>query len=520
VTLYHGGRFDLYKYQRFQDVRLVFAPEFAVAFFGGDPDNFMFPRYDFDISFLRVYDGGKPLKNDHYFKWAPVGAREGDLTFVTGHPGRTSRLLTVSELQFQRDTSLIQALLYNSELRGILTEFGAQGAEQRRISEAKLFGVENSLKALKGKLAALQDPSFLEKKTRAENSLKMKVNMNPKLKASLGDAWHEITQAQRALRDIFIRLTYLENNRGLNSKLYTLARILVRASDELPKPNEKRFREFADSNLPQVKQDLFTSAPIYNELEITMLTFSLTKLREALTPDDPFVKKLFGGKSPSEIAAAIVKGSHLSDVAYRKSLFEGGKKAIESSDDTMIQFARVMDVPAREIRKKYEDEIEPIIKKNSEKVAQAQFAVYGTDTYPDATFTLRVSYGQVKGYEENGKHVAPLTNLAGAFERSTGSAPFALPDSWLKAKSSLELQTPLNFCTTNDIIGGNSGSPVVNKDAQIVGLIFDGNIQSLGGDYGFEPSVNRAVAVHGAGILEVLKKVYGADRIVSDLMGH
>ncbi len=519
VTLYHGGHYDLYKYQRFQDVRLVFAPEFAAAFFGGDPDNFMFPRYDFDISFLRVYEQGKPLKNDNFFKWSEKPAQENDLTFVTGHPGRTSRLLTIAELQFQRDTSLIQFLINGSELRGLLTEFATKGPEQKRISEAKLFGVENSLKAVKGKLAALQDPVFFQKKVNAENTLKKKVNANPKLKKAYGSAWDEIARAEKSYGEIYIPLTYLENNRNLNSRLFAAAKTLVRASEELPKPNEKRFREFADSNLPQIKQDLFSTAPIYNELEVTMLTFSLTKLREALTPDHPFVKKLFGKKSPHDIADSLVKGTHLNEVETRKALFEGGKKAISESKDPMIQFALLMDEPARAVRKKFEDEIEPVIKKNSERVAKAQFAVYGSDTYPDATFTLRISYGQIKGYNQNGTHVNPITTLAGAFDRDTGSDPFALPESWLKAKPDLNLNTPLDFCSTNDIIGGNSGSPVVNRDAEIVGLIFDGNIQSLGGDYGFDPSVNRAVAVHSAGILELLKKVYGADRIATELRG-
>jgi len=517
VTLYHGGHYDLYQYQRFQDVRLVFAPEFAAAFFGGDPDNFMFPRYDFDISFLRVYDHGKPLQNSEFFKWSTSPAKDGTLSFVTGHPGRTSRLLTVSELLFQRDISLIQAMLYGSELRGILTEFGSKGAEEKRISEAKLFGIENSLKAFKGKHAALIEPVFFAQKIKDETSLRKKINSNPKWKRQFGQAWDEISKAENELKDIYLPLMHLENNRALNSKLFGIAKTLVRASVELPKPNEKRYREFADSNLPQIKQDLLSEAPIYDEFEISMLTFSLTKLREALTADSPIVKNLFGKKSPSEIAEALVKGSKLKDVKYRTSLFDGGKKAVDASSDPMIQFALLLDGPAREIRKKYEDDIEPVIKKNSEKIAKAEFAVFGANTYPDATFTLRVSYGQIKGYDQYGTHVAPITTIGGAFDRETGRDPFALPDSWLKAKSSLALDTPLNFCSTNDIIGGNSGSPVINKDAQVIGLIFDGNIQSLGGDYGYDPAQNRAVAVHSSGILELLKNVYHADRIVKDI---
>ena len=301
------------------------------------------------------------------------------------------------------------------------------------------------------------------------------------------------------------------------SRLFAIAKSLVRAAAELPKPNEKRFREFADSNLPQVKQYLFSTAPIYDEFEIAMLTFGLTKVREELTADDPFVKKVFGAKSPSEIAEALVKGTKLKDIKERQALFSGGQKAIDQSQDPMIQFAVLIDPDARAFRKRYEDEIETKIKQADEKVAQAHFAVYGSNAYPDATFTLRISYGQIKGYEEMGHHVKPFTTIAGAYERNTGRDPFALPESWQKAKSDLVMSTPLNFCTTNDIIGGNSGSPVISKEAEIVGIMFDGNIQSLGGEYGYDGSANRAVAVHSASILEALQKVYGATRIVKDI---
>lgn len=516
VTLYHGGMYHLYKYQRYQDVRLVFAPEFSVAFFGGDPDNFMFPRYDYDVSFLRVYDHDKPLETKDFFKWSKDGAREDELTFVTGHPGKTSRLLTISELEFERDVALMNRLLLYSELRGVLTEFQKRGPEQKRISNSKLFQIENSLKAYKGRHQALLDKNLFDKKVAAEKALRQKVSSNPKWRKEYGHAWDDIAAAHAELRKIYTRLNQIENS-TYGSRLFAIAKNLVRAAAELPKPNEKRFREFADSNLPQVKQYLFSTAPIYDEFEIEMLTFGLTKVREQLTADDPFVKKVFGAKSPAEIAEDIVKNTKLKDVKERRMLFEGGQKAIDQSRDPMIQFALLIDPDARAVRKKYEDEIETKIKQADEKVAQAHFAVYGSNTYPDATFTLRISYGQMKGYEEMGHYVKPFTTIAGAYQRNTGRDPFALPQSWLKAKSDLVMSTPLDFCTTNDIIGGNSGSPVINKDAEIVGIIFDGNIQSLGGDYGYDESVNRAVAVHSASILEVLQKVYGATRIVEDI---
>lgn len=517
VTLYNGGQYHLYKYKRFQDVRLVFAPELAIAFFGGDPDNFTFPRYDLDVSFLRVYEGGKPLQNDHYFQWSSKSAKEGDLTFVTGHPGHTSRTLTIAELEFDRDMQLIQSIITNSELRGMLHEFAERGTEQRRISGKNIFGVENYLKAIRGKLSALQDKSFFAKKVAEENVLRKKVNSNPKWKAAYGTAWDEIAKVMKKMRDLYFPYTQLERNRNFQSNLYGFAKTLVRASVELPKPNEKRFREFTDSKLPELKQRLFSEAPIYDDLEETSLRFALTKAREMLTMNSSAVKAIFGGKSPEEIARDVVKGTKLKDVAFRKTLFEGGQKAIDESKDPMILFAKLVDTEARPVRKKYEDEIESIVKKQSERIAQAAFAVYGTSNYPDATFTLRISYGQIQGYPENGVQVKPLTTIAGAFDRHSGREPFALPETWLKAKSKLNLETPMNFSSTNDIIGGNSGSPVINKNAEIVGLIFDGNIQSLGGDYGFDESVNRAVSVHSAALTEALEHVYGAERIVKEL---
>lgn len=517
VTLYHGGQYNLYKYRRYQDVRLVFAPEFAIAFFGGDPDNFMFPRYDLDVSFLRIYEGDKPARTDQYFKWSSDGAKEGDLAFVTGNPGGTSRLLTVAELEYQRDVALPTALLRLAELRGLLTEFQDRGAEQKRISNAMLFGVENSYKGLTGRYQALLEKPFFASKIAAEQAFRSKINLDPAKKAKYGGAWDALANASSELKKIRKPLNYLEQGSGFSSQLYTIAKSLVRSTEELPKPNEKRLREYADSQVPAVKQRLFSTAPIYSDLEIETLTFSLTKLREVLGPDDPTVKKILGRQSPRELATAVVNGSKLKDVKVRKALFDGGKKAVDASDDPMIALARKVDPDARAIRKKFEDDIESAQKKNSQLIAMANFDAYGTSTYPDATFTARVSYGQVKGWDENGKYVKPLTTMAGAFERNIDKEPFALPKSWLTAKSNLNLGTPMNFTTTNDIIGGNSGSPVVNKNAEIIGLIFDGNIHSLGGEYGFDEALNRSVAVHSSALIEALGKIYNAPRILDEL---
>jgi len=528
VTLYQGGKYNLYKYRRFQDVRLVMAPEHAIAFFGGDPDNFEFPRWDLDVTFLRVYQDGKPAKTENYFKWSDKSAKEGDLTFVSGHPGRTSRGLTIAELEYQRDIAMPKSLFMMSELRGLITEFQKKGPEQKRISTNLLFGVENSLKAFKGRLEALQDKKFFAQKVAAEQELRKKVDANPEMKKKYGAAWDEIAKAQAELANIRKDLSFMEQNQGLSSSLFGIAKTLVRAAEELPKENGQRLREFNQANLPALQAQLLSPAPIYPELELTRLTFGLTKMREELGSNHPFVKKVLGKESPEKLATRLVKGSKLCvikdvkgskvcDVSVRKALFDGGKAAIAASKDPMIQMALLVDADTRAVRKNYEENIEAVIRKNSELVAKAKFEVYGTNQYPDATFTLRLSYGAVKGYMEDGKKVEPITQMAGTFDHATGEEPFALPASWLKSEKLLDGSTAMNMVTTNDIIGGNSGSPMINKDAEVVGLVFDGNIQSLGGEYGFDESVNRTVAVHSDAIIESLKKIYGATRVLEEL---
>ncbi len=516
VTLYHGGQYHLYRYRRFQDVRLVFAPELASAFFGGDPDNFMFPRYVLDAAFLRAYDGGKPAKMQHFFPWSPSGAAEGDLTFVTGHPGSTSRLYTMAELAYERDVLLTRRLMRFSELRGLLTEFSRRSPEHARIAKGLLFGIENAVKAYRGMHEALLDPALMQAKAKAEQALRQRVAADPKLAEHAG-AWDAIAQAMAAQKALDHRYTFIERGAGFHSDLFRIARHLVRASDERTRPNTERLREYTDAQLPALEQRLFSTAPIHDELEIATLTFSLTKMREALGPDDPFVKQILGSRSPEQVAAAAVRGSKLKDVKLRRALYEGGAAAVAASKDPMIALARAADPEARRVRKQYETEVEAVLKKNREHVAQALFAIYGTDTYPDATFTLRLSYGKVAGWQEDGRTIAPFTRFAGAFERHTGADPFALPPSWLKARPNLDLTTPLNFVTTNDIIGGNSGSPVIDREARVVGLIFDGNIHSLGGDYGFDERLNRAVAVHSQAILHALDRIYGARRLLEEL---
>ncbi len=518
VTLFHGARYDLYKYRRFQDVRLVFAPELAIAFFGGDPDNFEFPRYDLDVSFLRVYQDGKPAKMADFLPFAKAGPKEGDLVFVSGHPGGTNRHTPTAQLEVDRDVTLPRRLMYSSELKGLLTRFGGESPERRRISNALLFFVENGIKARKGRLAALQDKAFFGQLQSREALLRAKVEADPALKALYGGAWDPVQKAMDRFRVIRDRYSQLEEGRGFLSDLFAHARRLVRQAEERQKPDEKRLREYAESKRVALEHQLLSTAPIYDDLEILTLSFSLSKLREDLGPDDPVVKEVLGKLSPEQAARAWVKGSKLKDVKVRKALLEGGAKAIEASKDPMIALARKVDPASRAVRRIYEDEVEGPVKRNNELIAKAHTAVYGTATYPDATFTLRLSYGAVKGWTEpDGRVVAPLTTFAGAFERATGSDPFRLPDSWIKAKPRLDLATPFNFATTNDIIGGNSGSPVMNKEGEAAGVVFDGNSWSLAGDYGYDEALNRAVSVHSAALLEALDKIYGARRIVEEL---
>lgn len=527
VSLYRGGRYDLYQYRRFQDIRLVMAPEEAIAFFGGDPDNFMFPRYDLDVSFIRIYGkDGKPMKMEHHLSWSDGTIKEGDVTFVSGNPGGTSRGLTVAQLEDDRDVRLPATLVRLAELRGYMAQYQERGAEQKRHSNDILFGVENGFKAITGRHGALADKAFYGQLVKNEQDFRAKVKAKPELEKQYGQAWDTIAglvKKQQNYRKIYTAL----EQRGPMSALFGLARGYVRYAEEIGKPNGERLKEFSDARLPQFRQSMLANRPIYDELEIATLTWSLTKLREDLGPDHPVIKRVFGTKSPAEIASAAVKGSKLKDLktdktgnatgGLRKELLDGGKAKIDASKDSMIELARALDADARAIRKKYETEIEGPLKKQQELLAKARFAVYGDSLPPDATFTLRLSYGAVRGFENDGTQVKPFTTIAGAFARHTGSAPFALPKSWMSHQAQLGPDVPFNFVSTNDIIGGNSGSPMVNQKGEVVGLIFDGNLQSLGGEYGFDEAVNRAVAVHSSALIEALSKIYGAQRLVDEI---
>jgi len=517
VDLYHGGVYALYKYHRYQDVRLVFAPEFEMAFFGGDPDNFNFPRYDLDMGMLRAWEGGKPATVADYFPFSKDGAADGEMVVTIGNPGGTDRQLTIAELESARDLDLIARLLLLAEQRGMIEQFRSESPEHWRIGQHDLFSVENSFKALRGRLLALQDPAVFALKRKQEAELRAFVDADPARKAKAGGAWDAIARAMDTYRTIETRYKYVEAHRGFFSEYYAHARTLVRGTIERSKPNAERLREYTDSKLPSVTQQLLSSAPIYPDYEQVTLGWSLTKLREALGTDDAFVRQVLGNDAPDAVARRLVAATKLGDPAVRKALWDGGAEAVAKSDDPFIVLARAVDPEARAIRKRYENEVEAIVDKNSELIAAARFEKYGTSAYPDATFTQRFSFGEVRGWDEKGTAVPPFTDIAGTFAHATGAYPFALPASWLAAKDRLDLRKRMNLATTNDIIGGNSGSPLVNARGEIVGLVFDGNIHSLGGNYWYDERLNRTVSVHSGAILEALGKVYGADRLVREL---
>ena len=516
VSLYHGGVYDLYRYKRYTDVRLVFAPEYGVAQFGGDPDNFNFPRFDFDIGLLRAYEAGKPAASPEFLRWSANGSKDGELVFVAGNPGGTSRGLTNAQLAFERDTYFPARMPYLAEYRGLLEEFRTRGPEQAREANEDLFFVENSFKALVGRWGALLDPQFFGTKTQEEQKLRAATSADPKL-ASDASAWDDIAKIQQLRTQLFVRNAAL-GNRMFRAGMLGDAITLVRAASERTKPNAERLPEFTDQALVHVQQEILAPIPVHKDIEELNLVFLFTTIRRDLGTDDAFVRKTLGKESPEQLAHRLVSGTRLEDSKVREELYKGGKSAVEASADPMIRFAASINDDLLAVRKDYEARVDAPTRAAAERIAKARFAVYGTSVDPDATFTPRLSYGTVKGFEDaEGKFVHPYTNMGGLFERATGAPPYSLPESWLKAKGSLNLSLPMNLSTTNDIIGGNSGSPLIDQDAKVIGLIFDGNIFSLGGDYGYDAKQNRAVAVDSHALLEGLQKVYHLNRVVDEI---
>jgi len=520
VTLYQGGEFALYRYKKYTDVRLVFAPEQSIAFFGGDPDNFTFPRHDVDICLVRAYENGQPAKPAAYLPFSTSGVADGELVFVSGNPGSTSRQETVAQLQLQRDVALPLTLELLKRRLAVLREYSARGPEQARRAKAQVFGLENSFKAQEGRLGALQDARAMARKLEEERQLRAKVAADAGLATATGDPWAAIESAEKKGAGR-VNESFLVGFGG--SRLLGIAGNVVRYVAEVQKPNEQRLEEYIDSNLEPLKNRLYSRAPVFDDLEEATLANQLSWALEKLGPAHPFVTTVLGGKTPAEVAKAAVAGTKLKDPEARRALVEGGSAAVAASSDSMIVLARRIDPLARELRKFREDEVEAPTTRAGEKIAQARFKTYGRTAPPDATFTLRLSYGTVKGFPAEGTTIAPFTTFHGMIDRSLsqgGKEPWALPPRWLEKQGALALATPLNFASTNDIIGGNSGSPVLNAKGEFVGIVFDSNIHGLAWDYFYTDERARCVSVDARGIVEALRSVFAADALVKELLAR
>ncbi|MBA3255900.1 MAG: S46 family peptidase [Pyrinomonadaceae bacterium] len=522
VALYRGGEYWLYRFKKYTDIRLVFAPEEQIAFFGGDYDNFTYPRYCLDITFLRVYENGQPLKTQSYLKWSAQGPADGEFVLAIGIPGSTNRLLTLAQVQYQRDVgNPLQMQVWNSR-RDALLRYGATGPEPVRRALNTVRSLSNSIKRLVGQQDGLNNPRMMAKKEQDEKALRAAVSSRPEFQRAYGSAWEEIAKAYRELptyakRTAFSTIAY--------SRLGQISSTLVRYAEEAGKPNEARYEEFRDSKLESLKFNLSSPAPIYADMEEAILAAWLADAQQTLGADDPFVRAALKGATPAALAKSVVSGTKLSDVSVRKALFEGGADAIKKSDDPLIVLARRVEPIIRELRAWNEEKIQSVDTAAGQKIAAARFAVLGRNVYPDATSSLRISYGRVLGYEEDTTLVPHKTTFNGIYERAASfdeKPPFDLPQRWRDGKSKLDLVTPMNFVYTADTIGGNSGSPVINRNAEVVGLNFDSNIQKLPNRYWYvdEAEGGRALAVHSAAIIEALRRLYGAEKLAAEITGR
>lgn len=518
VTLYQGAQYHLYRYKVYTDVRLVWAPEEQAAFFGGDPDNFEYPRFNLDVTLLRVYENGQPAKVEHYLKWNPAGSKEGDLVFLTGHPGSTQRLITMAELEYARDVQVPASLRWLKSREVLMNAYAKRAPENARRAQDDLRGIENSRKVWDGRIAGLLDPALIAGKQAEEDALRQFAQDKPELGAT--DAWDKIAAAQQVIAQNAIRTNFLENY-GFSSDLFAIARRLVRSATERTKPNGERLTEYRDSAKKTFELALFSAKPIYPDLEQVKLEHFLTTLAMELGANDPAVKIALGGKSPSVRAAELIGGTKVADVEVRKQLYAQDAAALAQSADPMIQLARAIDEVARAARKTIEQQGEVKSQAHS-RIAKVRYAKDGDKVSPDATFTLRLSYGAVKGVDVGGQKIPAYTQLGGMYTRAAERAntpPFNVPASWEQAKDRLALETPFNFISTNYSIGGNSGSPTINRNAEFIGIIFDGNIHTLVWNYAYTETQARSVSVDVRGILETMQKIYGADALVAELLG-
>jgi hypothetical protein len=518
VTLYNGGEYWLYQYKAYTDVRLVFAPEEQAAFFGGDPDNFTYPRYDLDMALYRVYENGKPLHTENYLKWNPKGAAPGDLVFVSGHPGSTSRDDTVAELTLEREVRGPAIVEYLQRRIDAAQEFGKQSADNKEKVESTIFFLQNSLKVYVGRQEALSDKAILAKKQAEEDDLRAKVNANPELQKEYGDAWDEIAKAVDLAKPEFKKQLF----RRADSQLFTLAMEIVQYVAEVKKPDGERLPQYHDAGLDSLRYQMLSPAPVYPSVEKMFMENALNLAKEQLGADDAYLQAIVQGGDIDKTVDSLVDGTKLADPAFRKSLLDGGEAAVAASNDPMIAAARRADPVWRANYVYMRDKVSSVLDAGGEKLGKARFAVYGKNAYPDATFTLRLSYGTVDGYPYNGTIAPPFTTFYGLYDRAASfsdKSPWDLTPKEEAARDKLALATPMDFVCTADIIGGNSGSPVVNRDGELVGLIFDGNIESLAGDFVYDGTKNRAVAVHSAGMIEAMRKIYGVGALADELEG-
>ena len=507
ISFYRGGRYALYKFRRYDDVRLVFAPENQAAFFGGDPDNFNFPRYALDAGFLRAYENGQPVESPNFLRWNPNAPAEGDVTFVAGNPGSTSRLLTMSQLERLRDQQLPVTLIQTSELRGRLLEYSLTGDEAKRLSFDPIFGLENSFKVYYGQQGALTDPAFMAAKREAEAELRARVAADPNLVQQIGDPWTDLEEVQTVARDLYLPFRQLEASAGGGSTLYQMARGIVRASKNTSMTEAQRARLVAAVG---------AETPIAMEMEEIRLRYWLSKTREYLTVDHPEVKAMLGRESPEALAERLISGTQMEDAAFRARAATMTTEELAAADP-LLAFIIANDAAAQAIGARWAAEVNAPTARAAEKVAQARFAVYGTNQYPDATFSLRLSYGQVAGWTHRGVTVPPFTYMGGLYERATGAEPFNAAQAFIDNESRVNKDTVYDFTSTNDIIGGNSGSPVINAAGEVIGAAFDGNIHSLGGSFGYDGTLNRTVSVSTAAITEALRNIYPSPNLLEEL---
>ena len=526
VQLYQGGETWIYGYRTFHDVRLVMAPEGSVAFFGGDPDNFTYPRHDLDIMMFRIYENGQPHQPKHFLRWTQEGLKHGDLTFVVGNPGTTNRLETLAQMAFSRDHSTPASLKILTAIRDGLKDYAKQSPEHERQVLTTIFGLENSLKSTEGFWGGLKNPEAMARIQAAEQELKAKTAKHPALNATTVQSWGRIESALKPLEKFSVS-SALMGPRVIPEDLRD-ALALVRLPEETAKPEDQRLPGYSDKAVEGLRKSLLTPSPATAELAQFKVGLFLRNAERFLRAEDPLRKALLGGRKADELAGMLRKDGRLQDPEVRKALLEGGAKAIEASTDPLIQIARRID-PILRAQQKQQDAVRTIVSENAARIAKARFAVYGKSRYPDATGSLRLSFGTVESYQANGTWVQPFTTLHGLFDRHLGwggnaanafNGSWSLPQRWLDRKGSLNLETPLGFCHSVDIIGGNSGSPVLDRKGEFVGIIYDGNIDSLPGKYFYDAKVNRGVSLDARAILEVLGKVYDAPHLVTEIRGR